>query len=201
MEEKPRTYPTLPSAPPADSFRLQKINEIQSYFQAELEARNKLTKKYRKGIKSLHVVDGVLFTTAVGTSAAGVGLLVTIFAAPIAIPLQTVGIFTGILGAIGKFAETKLTAKAQKHDQIRVLAQSKLDTVAVKVAKALEDQAISDEEFKSIIEELSRYRELKESLRTEARSSTVISADDKKKLLAQTQEEARKRMIEKLTGS
>ena len=66
--------------------------------------------------------------------ATGVGLLTTIIATPIAIGLQAGAIASGLLGAGGRSIYRKLEAKARKHDQIRVQAVSKLNSIADKIS-------------------------------------------------------------------
>ena len=89
--------------------------------------------------------------TSVGLAASGVGLLSTIIAVPVAIGMQTGAIVCGLLGAGGKFIGRRLQTKARKHDQIRVLAESKLNTVADRISTALIDDKTSDEEFRLIL--------------------------------------------------
>ena len=43
-----------------------------------------------------------------------------------------------------------------------MLASAKLDTIASHISKALMDDHISDEEFKLIMEELNKYKAMKE---------------------------------------
>ena len=64
----------------------------------------------------------------------GVGVLTTIIAAPVAVGLQAGAIACGLLGAGGRFICRKLEAKARKHDQIRVLAVSKLNSIADRIS-------------------------------------------------------------------
>ena len=62
-----------------------------------------------------------------------------------------------------KLAWSKLiTKKIKKHDEIRVLAESKLNTVKNHVSKAIEDGCISQEEFVLISEERAKYSEMKD---------------------------------------
>ena len=65
--------------------------------------------------------------TGVGLAASGIGLLSTIIAVPVAIGIQAGVIVCGLLGVGRKFIGQRLQAKAKKHDQIRGLAESKLD--------------------------------------------------------------------------
>lgn len=60
----------------------------------------------------------------------GVGLLSTIITALAVLGLEIAVLACGILGVGGKLIGHQLTIKAKKHDQIRVLAKSKLNTIA-----------------------------------------------------------------------
>ena len=60
----------------------------------------------------------------------------------------------------------KLNKKAKKHNEIRVLAESKLNTIGSHVSKAIEDGCISQEELVLINEERPKYSEMKENIRT-----------------------------------
>ena len=63
MPEWERTAP--PSAPPLDggqSYRLQKINEIQRVLEDEREKRHNLSKKYHKAVKVVGNIDSALVT-------------------------------------------------------------------------------------------------------------------------------------------
>ena len=94
-------------------------------------------------------------------AAMGVGLLMTIIATPIAIGLQARVIASGLLGAGGRFICWKLEAKARKHDQIRVLAISKLNSIADRISAALTHDKISEEEFHLILSEVDKYDQMK----------------------------------------
>ena len=78
-------------------------------------------------------LDTAISVAGVGLAASGVGLLTTIIATPVAFGLQPGAIACGLLGAGGRFICRRLEAKARKHDQIRVLAESKLNTIADRI--------------------------------------------------------------------
>ena len=98
-------------------------------------------------------------------AATGVGLLTTIIATPIAIGLQAGAIASGLLGAGGRFIYRKLEAKAREHDQIRVLAVSKLNSIADRISAALTDDKISEEEFRLIPSEVDKNDQMKTEIR------------------------------------
>ena len=97
-----------------------------------------------------------------GLAASGIGLLSTIIAMPVAIGIQAGTVVCGLLGASGKVLGRRLQAKATKHNQIRALAESKLNSVADRIAAALTDDKISDEEFRRILSEIDKYNQMKE---------------------------------------
>ena len=105
----------------------------------EKDFRASLYKKYRRGANVVDGLDTGLSVAGAAMAATGVGLLTTIIAAPVAIGLQAGAIACGLLGAGGRFICQKLEAKARKHDQIRVLAVSKLNSIADRISAALTD--------------------------------------------------------------
>ena len=110
MEMK-EIYPKLPTAPPIEDqeqgYRLQKINEIQTFLEKELETREALSKKCFRAAKIVDNVDTVLITITIGAGAGGIRLLSTIVAAPAVIAIEGVALFTGLLSIIGKYCVKK----------------------------------------------------------------------------------------------
>ena len=133
-------------------------------------------KKYRRGA---NVVDGIS-VTSVGLAASGVGLLSAIIAAPVALGLQTGAIVCGLLGAGGKLVGRRLQAKARKHDLIRGLAESNLNTIADHISVALNDDKITEEEFRLILCEIDKYNKMKAEVRKRQKQS--LSKDEKSRL-------------------
>ena len=81
---------------------------------------------------------------SMGLATSGIGLLSTIIAVPVATGIQAGADVCGLLGAGGKLIDRKLQGKAKNHNQIRVLADSKLNTIADHVSAAEADDKISD---------------------------------------------------------
>ena len=169
MKQQPVTptaplYPELPAAdsllPAADSdtqvitqdsdqsYRLQQICQLKRQLENEREKRSSLYKKYKRGVNTVNGVDTALVTVSVGMGVGGVGLLTTIIAAPVVLGLEIAALACGLLGVAGKFVSRLLLVKAQKHDEIRVLADSKLNTISDHVSTALIDGEISDQKFR-----------------------------------------------------
>ena len=76
-----------------------------------------------------------------------------------------------------------LQAKARKHDLIRGLAESKLNTIADRISVALNDDKITEEEFRLILSEVDKYNQMKIEIR--GRQKQSLSEDEKKNILFQ----------------
>ena len=181
MEMK-EIYPKLPTAPPIEDqgqgYRLQKINEIQTFLEKEVETREALSKKYFRAAKIVDNVDTVLITETIGAGAGGISLLSTIVAAPAVIAIEGVALFTGLLSIIGKYSVKKSMSKAEKHEKIKTIVSAKLDTISSHISKALSDNKVTDEEFRLILEELENYKIMKEEVRTKTKKKIVTETEE-----------------------
>ncbi|KAH3698155.1 hypothetical protein DPMN_085674 [Dreissena polymorpha] len=175
-----KLYPSLPpvavpSAPEptsvegtAQSYRLQKINEIQKEIATERDKRANLSKKYNRAVRVIAGVDNALVVSSMVLGAAGIGVLSTIIAAPVAIAMEGAAIGIGLLSIIGGQTNKKLLMKAIKHEKIKTLAEAKLNTISDLISKALADDQISDKEYSLILSEPDKINQMKEEIREDA---------------------------------
>ena len=84
-------------------------------------------------------------------------------------------------GAGGKLVDRRLQAKARKHDLIRGLAESKLNTMADRISVALNDDKFTEEEFRLILSGINKYNQMKAEIRGHQKQSGGLSEDEKKK--------------------
>ena len=160
-----KIYPTLePSAPPSQevnpqTYRLAKISEIEAYFLDEIDAREKLAKK----IKLFSTITAVLDTSLITTTAITGGISIAALASGIGLPLAT---------TITRKTISIFNSKEKKHDDIRLLAQSKLDSISEAISQAIQDKNVSPTEFHKILQETENYRKLKADIRTRAKNKT-----------------------------
>ena len=206
-------YPELPAGPaetqsvnntpPDQYFRLQEISRLRNHLEDEKDKRSQLYKKYRRGINAVDAADTALISASMGMGIGGVGLLTTVIAAPVVLGLEIAALGCGLLGVAGKFIGRRLSVKANKHDEVRMLAESKLNTIADHVSRALTDGQISDEEFRLIIDEAQKYTQMKAEIRTgaqKAHAAVTLDEETKNSLIQQGRDEARASLMEKLTG-
>jgi hypothetical protein len=132
--------------------------------------------------------------------ASGVGVL-----AGLVLEGMTAG--AGLLDVAGVAISRRCSAKAAKHEAVRMLAASKLNTVHSHISKALEDCSISDEEYKLILEEVEKYRAMKDEIRrdflasAEGTTASVIDEETKNELIKRGRDQARASFIKKLAAA
>ena len=163
-------YPALPvdgrgSNAAAQQFRLQKIGELEAYLRSELESRGRLHKKYHRAVNALDSTCAALGTVCIAAGAVGAGLLASGIGFVPGLALEAITGAAGLLDVAGVALSRRCSAKAAKHETVRVLAASKLNTVHSHISKALEDCIISDDEYKLILDEVEKYRTMKQDLR------------------------------------
>ena len=212
-EMKDKIYPTLPTiretpnAPPVvnggkddcgHSYRLKIIREVQEFLEEEIKNRESFSKKYFRIAKVVNIIDNTLITITIGAEGTSAVLLSTGVGAPFALALGISGVVTGAISLIGNIFSKKATTKAEKHLKIKTLAMAKLDTIASHVSKAMMDDFISDEEFKLIMEEMNKYKALKEEVRNNTKKK--LKTEEEESLIEKGRQEAResfRRLVEK----
>ena len=210
---KEKIYPTLPTiretpnAPPVvnggeddrgHSYRLKIIREVQEFLEEEIKNRESFSKKYFRIAKVVNIIDNTLITITIGAEGTSAVLLSTGVGAPFALALGISGVVTGAISLIGNIFSKKATTKAEKHLKIKTLAMAKLDTIASHVSKAMMDDFISDEEFKLIMDEMNKYKTLKEEVRNNTKKK--LKTEEEESLIEKGRQEAResfRRLVEK----
>ena len=212
-EMKEKIYPTLPiireqpTAPNVvnggsddrgHSYRLKIIREVQEFLEEEIKNREAFNKKYFRIAKVVNMIDNGLIVITLGAEGTGAVLLSSGVGAPFALALGIGGFVTGAISLIGNIFSKKATTKAEKHLKIKTLAMAKLDTIASHVSKAMMDDFISDEEFKLIMEEMNKYKALKEEVRNNTKKK--LKTEEEESLIEKGRQEAResfRRLVEK----
>ena len=212
-EMKEKIYPELPTIrenPTAPnmvnninedrghSYRLKIIREIQDFLEEEINKRDAFSKKYFRISKVVNMIDNALIVVTIGAEGTGAVLLSTGVGAPFAIALGISGVVTGAISLFGNIFSKKATTKAEKHLKIKTLTMANLDTIASHVSKAMMDDFISDEEFKLIMEEMEKYKALKEDIRSKTKKK--LKTEEEESLIEKGRQEEResfRRLVEK----
>ena len=210
---KEKIYPTLPdirehpTAPDivngglddqGHSYRLKVITDVQNFFEDEIQKRDSFSKKYFRVARIINIADNALIGVTVCVEGAGAVVLATVVDAPFEVALGISGAATGAISLIGNIFVKKATTKAEKHLKIKTLAAAKLDTIASHISKAMMDNFINDEEFKLIMEELNKYKAMKEEIKTNTKKN--LKTEEEESLIETGRQEAResfRKLVEK----
>ena len=149
-----------------NTFRLQKIYDMQKEISVERNERERTYTKHNKIDRASSIVETTAECGGIAAGTVGIASLASVAASPVGFVLEGVAIGLGGMAMAMKYARYKITKKLKKHDKISVLAESKLNTIESHVSKAIEDGCIRQEEFVLINEEQAKYSEMKENIRT-----------------------------------
>ena len=127
-------------------YRLDEINKIKEYFNAEITERKDIVKKISKYIVAFDYADKIFITL----SASFGTLSIASYATVVGIPAAVVGasltlIFTVTTGVV-KTLLNITRKKKKKHNKIITLARSKLNIIEYLISQALIDFKITHED-------------------------------------------------------
>ena len=147
-------------------FRLDEINKIKDYLNAEIKERKDIVKKISKYIVAFDYADKLFITLSASFGTLSIVSHTTV----VGIPVGTAGasltvIFTVTTGVVKKIL--KITRKKKKkHNKIITLAKNKLNIIETLTSQALIDFDISHEEVSKIIYEENNYEQMKDNIRS-----------------------------------
>ena len=118
--------------------------------------------------------------------ASGVGL-------PVGIALSGTSLLLSLATAITRKSFKIFTVKQEKHDAIKLLGQSKLDSITNIISEAMQDGDVSPTEFHKVLQELEKYRKLKPNIRNQAKAKVKeITQEQQEEILEQGRKEGRR---------
>ena len=145
-------------------FRLSEIIGIESYFYQEINERESYIKKWKKYITIFDYLDKILIVLS--TTSGGISIIsfTTIVGAPVEIASANFTLFFSISKVLIKILLKKTRNKKRKHNNIFILAKSKLNIVETLISQVLNDMEISHKEFITILKEKFKYERMKYNL-------------------------------------
>ena len=139
-------------------FRLKKISEIEEYFIAEIKERELMSKKLSKCISFSEYFDKSLIVLSVISGGVSIASFATAIGAPIGITSASFSLAFSLCTGLVKKLLKATRNKKKKHNNIVMLARSKLNSIEGKKSEALINNQISHEDFITIINEEKNYR-------------------------------------------
>ena len=168
----------------------------------KLKFVNKLPKKMKRFNAITGIVDTGLITSTMITGdisieafASGVGLSV-------GIALSGTSLLLYLATAITRKSFKIFTVKQEKHDAIKLLAQSKLDSIANIISQAMQDEDISPTEFHKVLQEVEKHRRLKADIRNQTKAKVKeIKKEQREEILEQGRKKSKKVFLRKIANS
>ena len=117
------------------------------------------------GITDIDLIKLMMITGGINIAAfaRGVGL-------PFGIALSGTSLLLSHATAITQNYFKIFTVKQEKYNAIKLLAQSKLDSIANIISKAMQDGDIFPNKFHKVLQEVEKYRKLKADIRNHAKA-------------------------------
>ena len=140
-------------------FRLNKINEIENYFIAEIKEREVMSKKLSKYIASFDYFDTSLIVLSATSGTISIVSLATVIGAAIGIASASLSLTFSLCTGLVKKLLKATRNKKKKHNKIVLLPRSKLNSIESKISEALVNNQISHEDFMTTINEERNDRE------------------------------------------
>ena len=148
-----------------NKYRIDEINKIRDCFNNEIKERKDIIKKLNKYLVSFDYLNKIFITL----SASFGTLSIASYASVVGIPAGITGASLTLVFTIGTGISKsllKLTKKRKKkHNKIIVLAKNKLNATDTLLSSALNDSAISHEEFSNIVTEANIYENIRENIK------------------------------------
>ena len=148
FHETANMYPNLnENISNEQQFRLNKVNEIKDYFLAEIREGELISKNISKYIASLDYFDKSLNDLSILAGSISIASFATVTGVPAGIIGASCGLTFSITSEFVKRFLKTIRNKIKKHNEIIMLARSKLNSIESKISKALMDNEISHEGF------------------------------------------------------
>ena len=186
----PNLNPTALQEPQA--YCLKKLTEIEAYLLDEIEVRERLVKKMKRFNTITGIVDTGLITSTMITGGISIAAFASGFGLPIGITLSGTSLLLSLATVITRKSFKTFTVKQEKHDAIKLLAQSKLNSIADIISQAMQDRDISSIEFNKILQEVEKYRTFKTDIRNQTKAKVKqITKEQREELLEQGRKEGK----------
>ena len=147
-------------------FRLDEINNIKEYFNAEIKERKDIIKKICKYIVAFDYADKLFITLSASFGTLSIASYATVVGIPAGIAgTSSTLIFTVTTGVVKTFLNIT-RKKKKKHNKIIALSRSKLNIIENLISQALIDFEITHEEFSKIIYEKNNYEQIIDNIKS-----------------------------------
>ena len=149
------------------------------------------------GIIDTNLIISTMITEVIWIAAfaSGVGL-------PLGLALSGTSLLLSLAIVITRKSSKTFSMKQEKHDTIKLLAQSKLDSIADIILQAMQDGDISPIEFDKVLQEVEKFRKLKADIRNQSKAKVKqIPKEQRDELLEQERKEGKEDFLRKTANT
>ena len=148
------------------------------------------------------IVDTGLITSTVITGEISIAAFASGVGLPVGTALSGTSLLLSLATAIARKSFKIFTVKQEKHDAIKLLAQSKLDSIANIISQAMQDEDISPTEFHKVLQLVEKHRRLKADIRNQTKAKVKeIKKEQREEILEQGRKESKKDFLRKIANS
>ena len=130
------------------------------------------------GIVDTGLIKSTVITgwISIAASASSIGL-------PVGIALPETSLLRSFATIITRKSHKTFALKQEKRDAIKLLAQSKLDSIANIILQEMQDEDISSIEFHKVLQEVEKFRKLKADIKNQAEAKVKQITKEKREEL------------------
>ena len=154
-------------------FWLSEIIRIENYFYQKINERKSYIRKLNKYITIFEYIDKILIILSATSGGVSIISFISIAGVPFGIASASFTLISSIAKGIIKILLKITGNKKKNHDNILMLAKSKLNSIEILIPKALNDMEISHEKFTIILNEKDKYEKMKYKLKSENENNNI----------------------------
>ena len=147
-------------------YRLDEINKIKDYFNAEIKERKYIVKKISKYIVAFDYADKLFITVSASFGTLSIASYATIVGIPVGIAEASLTLIFAVTTGVVKTLLNITRKKKKKHNKIIALTRSKLNIIENLISEALIDVEITHEEFSKKFYEKNNYEQILDNIRS-----------------------------------
>ena len=147
-------------------YRLDEINNIKEYFNAEIKERKDIIKKISKNIVAFDYADKVFITLSASFSTLSIASYATVVGIPAGIAGASLTLIFTVTTGVVKTLLNITRKEKKKHNKIIALGKIKLNIIENLMSQALTGFEIAHEEFSKIIYEKNNYEQIIDSIKS-----------------------------------
>ena len=131
----------------SQEFKLKNIDETRNGFTKEINWDELVSNKHKSVFRILNYIEHLFFSVSTFSGCDSIFAFAGLVDIPIEIASSAIGLKICVIIAGIKKSKSIIKKKKKKHDQLVLLAKSKLNSIEVVLFKALIDSNISYDHF------------------------------------------------------